>query len=253
MTEQLLASLHADKTALTPIFQANIDEAMLREIANADYGEGAEECHALLQQFLRTGLVESDDFQLREVLELTRWAPGPGRHGDWERLFACTALLQLSSRFPERFEGECETLAPLVLHAIELGEPVAQASASMLAWRFLAYPGNEEDRPFLAFAILLLAVHLEGPEGRGPWLKQLAEWVMEEESHAWRERAGPGTEWLLGLTHFRQHEGLWHFLAQHVLMSPDRHPTEADESLRLIGGQIAAVWSVGFRRIGDDA
>ena len=38
MTDELLAPLHPNESALTPLLQAKIDEGMLREIAEADYG-----------------------------------------------------------------------------------------------------------------------------------------------------------------------------------------------------------------------
>ncbi len=61
MTDDLLAPLRPDESALTPLFRANIDEGMLREIAEADYGWEADECYALLQPILKTGLVASGD------------------------------------------------------------------------------------------------------------------------------------------------------------------------------------------------
>ena len=70
VTEQLLAPLQHNERALTPLFNANFDEGMLREIAEADYGESANECYALLQPILKTGLVESYDSMLNEVLHL---------------------------------------------------------------------------------------------------------------------------------------------------------------------------------------
>jgi len=62
--------LQHNERALTPLFNANFDEGMLREIAEADYGESANECYALLQPILKTGLVESYDSMLNEVLHL---------------------------------------------------------------------------------------------------------------------------------------------------------------------------------------
>jgi hypothetical protein len=180
MTDQLLAPLHPNENALTPLFQAKIDEGMLREIAEADYGWKADECYALLQPILNTGLVASDDFNLLEVLELIRWSEpddpdwspgGQGPRGHWMRLFACTVLVRLAPKYPTHFCAECDTLAQLISSAIDLGRLVARAAASMLAWRFLTYPGEAEDPPFLAFAILLLATHLERGEDCGRWLK----------------------------------------------------------------------------------
>lgn len=237
MIEQLLAPLHPDERALSALFQANIDEDMLREIAEADYGEGADECYPLLQQIVRSGVAASDHFQLREVLNLTRLAPPSGMRGSWMQVFTCTALLQLTSQDLESYLADCENLAPFVSSAIDLGEPVARAAASVLAWRVLSAPGYGEDSAFLGFAILQLAVHVERREDRGPWLKQLATWVGEEESRARSLLKGRSTpDWLLGLTHVSLYEGLWRYLARRTLVEPSSpHPREADGALRRLG------------------
>jgi hypothetical protein len=52
MTDELLVPLHPNESALTPLFQAKIDEGMLREIAEADYGWKADKCYALLEPIL---------------------------------------------------------------------------------------------------------------------------------------------------------------------------------------------------------
>ena len=138
MTEQLLAPLRPNESALTPLFQANIDEGMLREIAEADYGWKADEYYALLQPIVKAGLVPSDDYNLREVLELIslaepddpKWKPGGrGQRGHWMRLFACTVLVRLGTRYPAYFSRERNTLLQLISSAIELGPPVALAAA----------------------------------------------------------------------------------------------------------------------------
>ncbi|MEO8128686.1 MAG: hypothetical protein ABI822_16410, partial [Bryobacteraceae bacterium] len=223
MTEQLLAPLHPDEGALTPLFQANFEEAMLREIACADYGWKSDECYSLLQPIPATGLVASDDVNLREVLELIRWSEPadpawkPGRQGEpghWMRLFACTVLVRLAPRYQASFDGECDTLAQMIASAIELGRPVARAAAGTLAWRFLTYPGEAEDPPYFAFAILLLAAHLERGEDQGPWLKELALWVEDQESQArngacrWRSSLPDWGEWLFGLTSNHQRDAI---------------------------------------------
>jgi hypothetical protein len=55
MTEQLLAPLDPYENALTPLFQANIDDAMLREIAGADYGWKAMSAMRFYSRFCRQG------------------------------------------------------------------------------------------------------------------------------------------------------------------------------------------------------
>jgi hypothetical protein len=149
--------------------------------------------------------------------------------------------LQLAVRCPDSFFGECETLALFVSSVIDLGEPVGRAAGSFLASRFLSYPGAQEDRAFLAFAILLLGVYTGRGGDRGAWLKQLATGVKDEESTARQLEGGcsVGEEWLLGLTVFNGHEELWRYLARRILAEPTSpHPTEADQSLRELGELI---------------
>jgi hypothetical protein len=258
MVEQLLAPLHPDEGALTPLFQANFDEAMLREIAEADYGWKADECHALLRPILNEGLAPADDFNLREVLELIRWSEpddpewspgGQGPRGHWMRLFACAALIRFAPFHRDLFDGECSTVAQLISSAIELGRPVERAAASLLAWRFLSYPGGDPDGAFLAFGILLLAAHLERGEDRARWLKDLATWVEGEESRA-RNSLSPWfsssslrwDQWLTGLTLFNQREAVWRSLARRILARPEcPHPGDASEALQLLGELVAGM------------
>jgi hypothetical protein len=251
IAQQLLAPLRPDESALTPLFQANFDDAMLREIAEADYGWKADECYALLHPILQTGLIASDNFELREVLDLIsvsqpddpKWSPGgKGRRGHWMRLFACTVQVRLARQYPESFGSQYYMLARLISSAIELGRPVARATAGMLAWRFLAYPGNNEDSAFLAFAILLLAAYLERGEDRGRWLKDLSTWVDEEESLS---RIAPSRlhSPLPDFRGFRERQAaVWRSLAHRILARPESpHPREADEALQLLGKLVAGI------------
>jgi hypothetical protein len=144
--------------------------------------------------------------------------------------------------------SESDTLAQFVASAKELGAPVARAAASVLAWRFLAYPGEDADGAFLSFAILLLAVYLEPGEDGGPWLTRLAAWVMDEESRARKAQGPPSSwqknpeRWLLGLTIHDQREQVWRALALQVLARPERpHPSDARQSLQLLGELVAGI------------
>jgi hypothetical protein len=256
ITEQLLAPLHPNEGALTPLLQANINDAMLREIAEADYGWKADECYALLQPVLKAGLLPSYDFNLCEVLELIsfsqpddpKWTPGGrGQRGHWMRLFACTVLVRLGTRYPDPLGRLRETVLAMVSSAIELGRSVAPGCGSVLAWRFLARPGADtEAPPFLALAILLLAVQLESGEDFGEWLKELVRWVDDEESRARKARSGRRSSlpswgaWLSGSTRLRDRAADWRSLAQRVLARPHSpHPSSAGEALRLLGERIA--------------
>jgi hypothetical protein len=240
--EELLAPLAPNENALHSFFQSNVDETMLQEIAAADYGWKADECCAMLQPVLATGQKPAADSNLQEVLELIRWSEpedpawSPGGHGlrgHWMRLFACVALVRQSSG-----TNEADTLAQLTASSIFLGPAVARASASLLAWRFLKGLGESDDAAFLAFAILLLAAHVEHGADRGPWLKDLAAWVESEEASA-RDRFSK-QEWLFGVTFYTQREAVWRSLAQRILVNPESpHPPEADQALRLLGELVA--------------
>jgi hypothetical protein len=212
---------------------------MIREIAEADYGWKAEKCFQLLLPIWKDGLAPADDSHLREVLELIRWSEpedpewspgGYGERGHWMRLFACEALVRLALRFPASSGGQADILAQLTASAVALGQPAASAAAGVLAWRFVALPPEDEDRAFLAFAILLLAAYLERPRA---WLTELAAWVEDEEARARNEAAlKPELAWLLGLSPFRLRDAVWRSLARQILIP-------GDEPLRLLGELVA--------------
>ena len=61
--EQLIAPLNPDEHALVPLFHQHIDEGMLREIAEADYGWKADECYAGLIPAWRDGALPSTRLQ----------------------------------------------------------------------------------------------------------------------------------------------------------------------------------------------
>jgi hypothetical protein len=245
--EELLAPLNPNENALHDLFQSNVDETMLQEIAAADYGCEADECYAMLQPVLATGQVPDDEFQLREVLELISWSEpedpawrpgGQGRRGHWMRLFACVALVRQAARYRPSEGHETDTLAQFTASAIFLGPAVARASASLFAWRFLNGLRGSDTGAFLAFAILLLAAYLERGADRGPWLKELADWVESEESRT-RDRFSKH-EWLFGVTYHQQREAVWRSLAHRILVNPELpHPPEADQALRLLGALVA--------------
>ncbi len=255
---QLLGPLDPNEGALTPLFQSNIDEGMLREIAEADYGWKADERYDLLQPIIKAGLVPSDDFNLREVLTLVSlsepndptWKPGGrGQRGHWMRLFACTVLVRLAPKDPACFAKERDTLVQFISSAIELGRPVVRAAACVLAWRFLAHPGTDsEDPPFLALAILLLAVYLDFGEDHGQWLKDLAKWVEDEESRAHKVRSKQRSSlpswgaWLSRRSRFGDRAAAWRLLAHRILARPERpHPSDASETLQCLGDLVAGI------------
>jgi hypothetical protein len=83
----------------------HIDNGMLKEIAEADYGMMAAECYEVLLMMRDRGHLAIDDGDVREVLELIMlsepdqadWKPsGVGLRGHWTRVFCCASLLRIA-------------------------------------------------------------------------------------------------------------------------------------------------------------
>lgn len=181
------------RTQLLDLFvRRHIDDAMLWEIARADYGHGAEEVFEELQSIQRSGVVPVRiSQQLKETLELTRYCdpeqpntppfqPGPtGRRGHLIRLFACAVLLRASSA-PDCF---CEDLSPdatlanCVVSAGSCGDPFNQALACFLTWQF----PNSEQPVYAALALLTLACRLNFKRMTELELNQVIQLVLAED------------------------------------------------------------------------
>ena len=227
----LLAAFPPAPGALLHLLRARVDDGMLREIARADYGMDEDEHLAALLPIRDRGEVpRAMGWEPKEVLELIRWSepedpewkPGStGRRGHLMRAFACAALLRAAAE-PGQIGyhcGENSTVAQLVASALALGPAVQGAAARFLAWRIPRLE-PEDERPFFAFGLLVLATLLR--EGRldDAALAAAADWVVAEEAE---ERAALGPclpanpdGWLLGLTWHNQKDAVWRSLAERL-------------------------------------
>src|SRR5580704_18013937 len=143
----------------------HVDDAMLEEIAAADYGDDLTEHLAHLRRTRDDG-----SFAIpmrwcpREVLELIRWSQpedpewGPGGFGErghWMRAFACTALLRAGGDDgnEELREGWNSTLIQLIesLNVLSLG--FAEAAAGLYAWLINAFAGDPEAEELAFFGV----------------------------------------------------------------------------------------------------
>jgi hypothetical protein len=160
----------ADGALLTLACQ-HVDNSMLREIAEADYGMDDKAHLASLRQIKSGGTLIPLDWWPREVLELIRWSepadptwkPGAlGTRGHWMRLFACTILIRAGAEPGNggSFLGEDSTIIQLVDSAMRLGHETTVAAMRFLAWRFKTRPLYEEDRSYYAVALLLLSASI---------------------------------------------------------------------------------------------
>jgi hypothetical protein len=260
--QALIHSLRPSPDVLLNAIRPQIDDSMLQEIAEADYGDDAYEHRAALQQIRDSGKVFAPiEWVPAEVLELIRWSqpedpnwkPGStGIRGHWMRAFSCAALLRMAGE-PEnsdRFGVDNQTMAPLVESSLILGREVCEAAVGFLAWRFSTLPPvhiDEPDRPFCALAILLLTVHLfrEGDDSQR--ILDLVTLIETEEIRIrrWQDEHDLHWEpedWLLGLTNDALRHDLWRSLARQVLLDCNRPlPDEVRLRVQVIGKRLLGV------------
>lgn len=179
----------SDEPLLSIVFQ-HVDDAMLKEIAEADYGLGVDEHLQALKEIKAGAIPAPMQWEPKEVLELIRWSepddpkwsPGStGERGHWMRLFACTVLLRAAAE-PENdgyFDGDDSTIIQLVDSALKLGEKTSNAALRFLCWRMRCRDLLECDRPYYAIAILLVAVLLA--KWTQPMEQELVETAVNDE------------------------------------------------------------------------
>ncbi len=239
----LLAPFEPERDELLRALSRHVDDGMLREIAEADYGEEANAHEAALRRIRDQGEIPVPiDWVPKEVLELTRWsqpdAPNyrggsKGERGHRVRAFATATLLRAGAEptNADFIPAENETLAQLLASAAVLGSEVEEAALRFLAWRAIHFSSHETERPFFALAVLLAAVavgwHRRGDEF---FLDRLIDWVHAEERQA-REYSGgllpnQGGPWVLGLTLFNQRHDTWRELARRLLAQAEPAQSE---------------------------
>jgi hypothetical protein len=232
------ALLPADDSAagaLLSLLRPHLDDDMLQQIADADWGMNADLNLARLRQIRDDGAVFAPmDWEPREVLSLVRWSepadPNAGPRDDFIRAFVCAALLRTDAE-PENqphCDSENETLAQLVAASISLSGEFVEGATRFLAWK-IAHVAIDEERPCFAFALLLLVVlrrarYAEEEVGR------LAEAVVAEAGRVqerMREHRTAQPGWILCLTHHNQKHHLWQRHGRRLLAEAEkfRSPT----------------------------
>ncbi|HET6762200.1 MAG TPA: hypothetical protein VFH27_00980 [Longimicrobiaceae bacterium] len=253
----LLAAFPPDADAALRSLAAQVDDAMLREIAEADYGHGADETFERLIP-LRAGCGYGDllDFQVREVLDLMRWSEpdhsdwkpgGTGERGHLMRSFACALLLRAAGEPANALytDGENTTLVQLVTSALTLGGTLLRRVACLITWR-LGMLDDGEDAPFFAFALLVLGTVLRREAAIDePALAGAAEWLigLEAAGRAAVHPCAPGPEgsFLLGLSYFDLRHSAWRALAHRLSGEAQAMPPGAARDwLQLVAGSVSA-------------
>ncbi|WP_428305612.1 hypothetical protein [Lacipirellula sp.] len=125
MSLDLIERLNPDDSPLFSLACQHVDNSMLREISEADYGMDAKVHFMALRRIKAGEILAPMEWEPREVLELIRWSepedpthkPGAvGARGHWMRLFACTALIRAGAEPVNEgyFHGEDSTIIQLV-------------------------------------------------------------------------------------------------------------------------------------------
>lgn len=243
--DEKLILLHPDSRGLLEWLAPQLDDGMLHEIADLDYGGNDEHFAALVQIREKLDISAPLEWEPKEVLELERWSDPSEMRGHLKRAFCCTVLL-LAATDPQNdgyFLSENETLIQLVRSAMALGRESCERVVPFLVWRLLREPYDTDEHPFFAVALLLLRVHLYR---QGDWvgdLPWLCTWAVEEEARVRKEDYGAdGDAWLLGLQFHDLRHDAWRQSARDLLVNPmpsmpEEVATVVSEIGRLMAGE----------------
>ena len=220
-SEELLKLLAPEPTAIFNRLRPLITDRILTVIAGADYGNETEVHLKELKPIRDTGAVPVPiHWHPKEVLELIRWLTPKNETPRWKtglserenhliRAFSCAALLRIAAEPGNDgyFEGENQTIAPLVQSAFFLGEEMTRDALSLLAWLMERDRDLYEDGPFLGLGCLLLAARTGAPVSA---VRELAAWTVEEEARLRSTKIGSKFgPWLLGLGMHNLKNRLW--------------------------------------------
>lgn len=197
-----------------------VDDCMLEEIAQCDYGKETAEHLIELRKIRDTEVPVPVQFCPLEVLSLTRWTSDnrsrtTGRRDDVMRAFACCALLRIKGEPGNalaNIEGENQTLVQLLVSLDRLGGGYHKEALQFLAWRLETLADDDEERPFFIYALLLLTLKTGAPVSDSQ-LEGIVEWLIEDEDRMkredWKWRPAYRSHWLLGLTSYNQRHLVW--------------------------------------------
>lgn len=275
---KLLNQFNPSDSTLWVWLRSRINDAMLEKIAAADYGMNFEEYLRVLKR-IRDEPWSSNEVVVRpskgkaqiplwypalEVLELMRWSePENSKQnsdqtiGHLMRAFCCVVLLRVAAEPQNRdfanIFSESETIIQLIASVLSLDLEACEFTLQLLCWRMLSLPVDNEECPFFAMGILLLATALYPSREMESLLCQLSEWVFSEEERIRtmfvEEFRQTSPQWLFGLKYLQNSKGggyiaeqrvdKWKNIAQQVLVdSPETHPTEVAVLLREIGTRL---------------
>lgn len=190
-----------------------LDDESLKIIASADYGHRAAEVRVVLER-IKSGhardVLEHADFDLREVLELTRWSDADDEAAHLRRLFACSCLIVCDG----------------------FGWPLT-ATMAIAVESALALSATDE---FLRFVETLVPFDPEAPEAQLPALAGVAMAAARQDKTQVKTGAtrllGSAEEWAVPL--MSEHDGArWLVLMEGATLWP-----EAPDELRALAERL---------------
>jgi hypothetical protein len=206
----------ADPDALLNAIRPLVDVAILKKIADADYGHGAEENLAILKTIRDEGVLPVPlDWFPHEVCALTRWETPKkdDRRGHIARLFACAILLRTSFDGETEVMGVTDTLIVALESAAVLGVDFVDA---YVRWAASGIDNADTDNDFIGASIVLARglgstlVDATGCDALLGWVTfRLETWTMVHEVSPGNKPKG-----LLDWTFFNQRHSVWHALLE---------------------------------------
>jgi hypothetical protein len=230
----------------------HVDDALLHEIAAADYGYKIEENLTHLIEIRNRGLSTVPmGWRPREVLELIRWSkpedphwkPGEtGERGHWMRAFACSALLRAAGEASNSGlrVGWNKTLIQLIGSLRSVGPELYEPAAAFLAWLIprIDEDGGDQELGFLVVGLLWFALNSQTAVA-DPVIVSMSERVAEEVKRVERPRGWPG-QGLLGATTFNSYHADWRNLGVALAeMDLGERSDSARDWVKLIGVELA--------------
>ena len=206
----------ADPDALLNAVRSHVTAAILKQIADADYGHGAEENLAILKTIRDDGALPIPlDWFPQEVCALTRWETPKkdDRRGHIARLFACAILLRAALDGETEVMGVTDTLIVALESAAVLGVDFVDA---YVRWAASGMDNADTDNDFIGASIVLArglgatVVDASGCEALLAWVTfRLETWTMVHDISPGNKPKG-----LLDWTFFNQRHSVWHALLE---------------------------------------
>lgn len=231
MFESPLHFFQPDSDELLDELLPRIDDHMLREIAEADYGQDVEQHLSPLKRFRDSRELPILNWHPREVLELIRWSEpddpawkpgGQGKYGHLLRAFACATLLRSYAREDNscHWDSFNETAIQLADSIQILGGKLVPAGIRFTAWcaEYLG-PIHEDkfERPFLSLALLSLSLHT--PQIDDQSIVNLCMWIDADVQSLLPEYQWFATRrmnWLLSMNCHNLRNARWIELGRHL-------------------------------------